>query len=167
MPSLTAICQPYSNIPKVKYQQMHNSTLCCSFTWGNDFIPSISYLLLQVITDDFTESRCSPHNIHSYTAQYLHIGRHTVVTDTGKTLKTIRSQVPSNLTGNNTTDVLTVGLLHLLNLFVHQRTYNYILIFSWHYPLTNLGNIRFTPTSSSHRWCHFTQSKWWVIILLI
>lgn len=65
----------------------------------------------------------SPHNIHSYTAQYLHIGRHTVVTDTGKTLKTIRSQVPSNLTGNNTTDVLTVGLLHLLNLFVHQRTY--------------------------------------------
>lgn len=65
----------------------------------------------------------SPHNIHSYTAQYLHIGRHTVVWDTGKTLKTIRSQVPSNLTGNNTTDVLTVGLLHLLNLFVHQRTY--------------------------------------------
>lgn len=111
----------------------------------------------------------SPHNIHSYTAQYLHIGRHTVVTDTGKTLKTIRSQVPSNLTGNNTTDVLTVGILHLLNLFVHQRTYmyNYILIFSWHYPLTNLSNIRFTPTSSSHRWCHFTQSKWWVIILLI
>lgn len=151
MPSLTAICQPYSNIPQVKYQQMHNSTLCCSFTWGNDFIPSINYLLLQ----------------HSYTAQYLHIGRHTVVTDTGKTLKTIRSQVPSNLTGNNTTDVLTVGILHLLNLFVHQRTYNYILIFSWHYPLTNLSNIRFTPTSSSHRWCHFTQSKWWVIILLI
>lgn len=111
----------------------------------------------------------SPHNIHSDTAQYLHIGRHTVVTDTGKTLKTIRSQVPSNLTGNNTTDVLTVGLLHLLNLFVHQRTYmyNYILIFSWHYPLTNLSDIRFTPTSSSHRWCHFTQSKWWVIILLI
>lgn len=109
----------------------------------------------------------SPHNIHSYTAQYLHIGRHTVVTDTSKTLKTIRSQVPSNLTGNNTTDVLTVGLLHLLNLFVHQRTYNYILIFSWHYPLTNLSDIRFTPTSSSHRWCHFTQSKWWVIILLI
>lgn len=61
----------------------------------------------------------SPHNIHSYTAQYLHIGRHTVVWDTGKTLKTIRSQVPSNLTGNNTTDVLTVGILHL---YIREHT---------------------------------------------